>query len=93
MRQRILNVLIAMRRRILNVVIAADSLLLAILTLGESWPGETISSAAYRAETKGQLFGHARPVIDWLLRWLEDDHCQQAYNYAVNKRNLPEDMR
>lgn len=83
----------AMRQRILNVLIAFDSLVLAILTLGVSHPGETISSAAYRAETKGQLFGRARPFIDWLLRWLEDDHCRQAYIYASEKRNLPEDMR
>lgn len=82
-----------MKQRILNVLVALDSFVLAVFTLGKAWPGETISSAAYRAELHGQFFGRARPVIDWMLCWLEDDHCKAAFSYAVNKRNLPEDMR
>jgi hypothetical protein len=81
------------RQRILNLLVCLDSLALSVLTLGKSWPGETISSAAYRAEIQGWFFGRARKPIDWLLSWLEDNHCQQAYVYATLKRNLPRDMR
>ena len=79
--------------RILHILIALDSLVLSVLTLGKAWPGETISSAAYRAQLRELPFRHARPVIDWLFAPLEPDHCHRAWLYAVNKRNLPEDMR
>lgn len=82
-----------MKRRLLNILIALDSFVLVLLTLGKAWPGETISSAAYRAELYGGHFRHARPVIDWLFSPLEKQHCFESYQYAVNKRNLPEDMR
>ena len=82
-----------MAQRVLNILVALDSFVFVLLTLGAGHPSETISSAAYRAEMHGWRFGKARPVIDWLLSWLEKDHCKQAWLYAVNKRNLPEDMR
>ena len=82
-----------MNQRILNLLVSLDSFLFVVLTLGMGYPGETFSSAAYRAELTGKFFGKARPIIDWLLCWLEDDHCKQAYLYACDKRNLPEDMR
>lgn len=82
-----------MRVRILNILIAFDSFVYVLLTLGEGYPSETISSAAYRAEKHNKLFGKARPCIDWLFSSLEKDHCKLAYQYAVNKYNLPEDMR
>ena len=80
-------------QRILNILIAFDSFLYVAFTLGKGHPGETISSAAWRAEQKGLFFGKARPIIDWLFSPFEDRHCQQAYLYAFQKRNLPEDMR
>lgn len=79
--------------RILNILIALDCFVLALLTFGKAWPGETISSAAYRAEIHGHFFRHARPVIDWLFSPFETTHCYKAWLYAVNKYNLPEDMR
>ena len=82
-----------MKQRILNMIVVLDSLIYVWATLVKGHPGETISSAAWRAELHGMWFGRARPVIDWALCWLEDDHCQGAWLYAVNKRNLPEDMR
>lgn len=82
-----------MKGRVLNVLIALDSLVLVLVTLGVAHPGETISSAAYRSELHGQVFGRARPLIDWLLSWLEPEHCKGAYDYAIAKANLPEDMR
>lgn len=82
-----------MKRRILNLLIALDSFVLVLLTLGKAWPGETISSAAYRAELKGGHFCHARPVIDWLFSPIQKNHCFESWLYATNKGNLPEDMR
>ncbi len=82
-----------MRQRILNILVAFDSLVLVLLTLGKAWPGETISSAAYRAEIHGRFFGNARPVIDWMFAPLETSHCYKSWFNAVSKANLPEDMR
>ena len=82
-----------MKRRILNILIAFDSLVLVLLTLGVAHPGETISSAAYRAELGGKFFGRARPIIDWLFSRLEAEHCKGAYDFAVRRQNLPDDMR
>ena len=44
-------------QRVLHILICLDSLALSILTLGKAWPGETISSAAYRSEIQGGWFG------------------------------------
>jgi len=82
-----------MKQRIFNMLVALDSFALVWLTLGKSWPAETISSAAYRSELYGGYFGFARKYIDLLFSPLEDDHCRQSWLYAINKRNLPEDMR
>ena len=82
-----------MKQRILNILVALDSFVYVLLTLGVGHPGETISSAAYRSESKDGWFAFARPVIDWLMAPLEDKHCQKSYAYAKNKLNLPEDMR
>lgn len=82
-----------MKQRILHMLVALDSFLYVLLTLGAGYPAETISSAAWRAELLGKPFRHARPVIDFLLSWLEKEHCKKAYYYAVLKYNLPPDMR
>lgn len=81
------------RYRLLNLLIVLDSFLYVVLTLGTGYPSETFSSAAYRAEKQGKFYGKARPFIDWLFHRLEKDHCKLSYEYAVNKYNLPEDMR
>lgn len=78
--------------RIINVLLALDCLLFAICTLGGSYPFESFSSAAYRAESLGLFYGKARPVIDWLFSMLgQKDHCKTAYFSA--RLNLPEDQR
>lgn len=82
-----------MKRRVLNILIALDSFVLVLLTFGKAWPGETISSAAYRAELQGGYFRYSRPVIDWLFSPIEERHCFESWLYAMTKRNLPEDMR
>lgn len=78
--------------RAVNILFTLDCFLFSVGTLGKAWPGESFSSAAYRAETMGLFYGHARPVIDWLFSWLgQTEHCKAAYYSA--KLNLPEDMR
>ena len=78
--------------RIINILFTLDCFLFSLCTLGKSWPGESFSSAAYRAEEMGIWYGKARPVIDWLFGWLgQKAHCANAYVSA--KLNLPEDMR
>ena len=78
--------------RIINVLLALDNFVFALVTLGGSYPSESFSSAAYRAEARGEIYGNARPAIDWLFGLLgQKEHCKQAYFSA--KLNLPEDMR
>ena len=55
-------------RRIKNILIAFDQFVWVLITLGAGYPDETISSATYRYEKKGQLLAKiARPVIDGLF--------------------------
>ena len=79
-------------KRLTNVLFALDCFLFSLLTFGNSYPYESFSSAAYRAEKMGKFYGKARPAIDALFRLLgEVNHCERAYTNA--KQNLPEDMR
>ena len=82
-----------MRQRVLNILVALDSFLFVVLTLGVGHPSETFSSAAWRSETNGGYWGRMRPVIDWLMSPIEADHCRLAWEYAYRKRNLPKDMQ
>ena len=75
-------------QRALNIAFSFDCFLLSVLTLGGSYPSESISSSAYRAEKLGMFWGKARPVIDLLLG---QGHCEQAYRNALN--NIPPDER
>lgn len=85
----------SVRQRIINMLESFDMFVFSLLSLGGAYPGETISGASYRAEIKGTFMRHFRRPIDWLFRILfgQDNHCLRAYLYAVNKGNLPEDMR
>ena len=68
------------RQRILIALIAIDHCGLVLLTLGNCYRGETISASAWRQEQAGRLQGRiARPVIDWLFRVIEKDHCQVSW--------------
>ena len=77
--------------RISNILFAFDCFLFALGTLGRSYPFESFSSAAYRAEKNGRFYGKVRPAIDWLFKWHKPNHCEWAYFNA--KSNLPEDQR
>lgn len=69
-----------LRHRILILLIALDHLALAVITLGNCKRGETISACAWTLEQDGKRLGKVlRPLIDWLLVWLERDHCRVSW--------------
>lgn len=79
-----------MKRRLLNLFIAIDQLIYVVLTLGDGYPDETISSALYRTEQDGKRFGKLfRPVVDWLLSPIEKDHCKVSYYAELNRIQAP----
>lgn len=84
-----------LKDRILHVLIAFDSFVFVLCTLGKAWPGETISSAAWRMELAGRWQGRVfRPCIDLLFRPLERDprgHCHGAYDNERAGKRLPPD--
>lgn len=54
---------------------------------------ETLSSRAYRAETKGRIFGKIfRPLIDTLF-FFDKDHCLNSFISEVKRRHLPKDFQ
>ena len=77
-------------QRLINILFSLDCFLFSICTLGSSFPYESFSSAAYRAELYGKFYGKARPLIDALF-WFQPNHCQLAYFRAA--LNLPPDQR
>ena len=83
-----------MRQRILNILIALDQLAYVLVTLGEGSPDETLSAAAWRTEQAGKLGGRIfRPVIDLLFCPLEREHCRNAYESERQGAQLPEEYR
>ena len=76
--------------RVINILFALDCLLFSLCTLGKSYPYESFSSAAYRAELNGRMYGNARALIDALF-FFDPGHCQRAYSKAI--LNLPPDQR
>ena len=83
-----------MKQRLLNLLIALDQLAYVLLTLGAGHPDETLSAAAYRTELKGRRLGRFfRPVIDWLFRPLEKDHCRKAYEAEKRGVQLPKEYQ
>ena len=78
--------------RVINVLFSIDCTLFSICTRGESYPGESFSSAAHRGTKLGKTYGRAEKWIDRGFGLLgQTGHCKWAYEQA--KFNLPEDMR
>lgn len=82
--------------RITNILFSLDCFLWTLMTnlfgIAPGFPFESFSSAAYRAELMGLLYGKSRPIIDALFSLLgQKEHCKWAYLNA--KQNLPEDQR
>ncbi len=72
-----------MKQRVLNILVALDQLIFAMVTLGSSAPDETMSAAAYRLEQRGSLPGKVfRPLIDALF-WFDPLHCRKAYEAEI----------
>jgi len=66
--------------RILRILVALDIFVFAVLTLGDARRNETISAAAWSLELDGKWQGKFfRPVIDFLFRPLQEDHCLNAW--------------
>ena len=79
-----------MKQRILNILIALDQLAWVVLTLGKGSPDETISAAAWRMEQQGKLAGRVlRPLIDALFWPLERDHCRTSFESERRGAHLP----
>lgn len=83
-----------MKQRILNLLIAFDQLVYVILTLGVGHPDETLSAAAWRTEQKNRLLGiFFRPVIDFIFRPFEQNHCYKAFKAEKNGSQLPKEYQ
>lgn len=83
-----------MRTRLLHLFIAVDQLLYVIITLGAGYPDETMSAAAWRTEKKGKRLGKFfRPIIDFLFRPFERDHCYRAFVAEKFKYQSPVQYR
>lgn len=79
-----------MKQRILNVLIAVDQLFYVLITFGAGFPDETLSAAAWRTEQKGKIFGKIfRPIIDFIFLPFEKDHCHMAYISEKRSEQLP----
>jgi hypothetical protein len=79
-----------MRQRLLNILIAIDQLLWVVLTLGKGMPDETISAAAWRMEQQGRLAGRVlRPLIDLLFWPIDREHCRLSFESELLGQQLP----
>lgn len=82
-----------LKRRILNLLIAFDQFAFCFVTLGNSKPNESASSAAWRLESTGHWAGKVfRPIIDGLF-FFDPDHCRKSYENLMNGKHLPADIR
>lgn len=76
-----------MRDRILNVLIALDVFIFALMTLGGSKFGETVSAATWDllldGKWQGKLFA---PLIDAIFYILtgQKDHCRKAWLWQID---------
>lgn len=73
-----------------RVLIAIDQF--GTVLLG-GWPGETMSSYAYRLDQQRKIGGQIfRPAIDALFFW-QVMHCREAYIGMLQRVNLPPEFR
>jgi hypothetical protein len=83
-------VTVGIQQRILNVLIALDQLAWVLLTLGRGLPDETISAALWRMEQQGKIAGRIfRPLVDFLFRLIEKDHCYKSWLSEIQRSQLP----
>jgi hypothetical protein len=71
-----------MTHRILIIFWALDHFLLTLITLGNCKSYEMISSALWSLELDNKILGVAlRPLVDFILRPLGPNHCQNSYEW------------
>ena len=88
--------MMAPRHWFLQLLIAVDQLINVLVTpLGAgAWADETLSSRAWRMDSKGRPWGRFwRPVIDWLFSWQSPQHCRQAFEGERLRAHIPPEMR
>lgn len=79
----------SLKQRILNWLIALDQFLFCTVCLGQSYPNESASAAAWRLERDGHWAGRMfRPVIDRLF-FLDPDHCKNSYENLMAGKHMP----
>ena len=78
-----------MSRRLEQIPIAFDQL---FNTLFGGWADETISCVAWRKRNEGKGWRFLRCMIDCIFFW-QEDHCKQAYESELERRQLPEELR
>lgn len=79
-------------RRIRNILVAFDQFAFSVLTLGWSYPDETLSSAAWRWEQQDKRIGYIlRPIIDRIF-FFEQDHCMNAHIFEAQRKHAPEQV-
>ena len=77
-----------MKARLLLILIQLDVLLMVTLFGGKR--NETLSAAAWVLREDGKWAGRLFvPLIDWLMTWIERDHCYTAW--LVEKDFYPKD--
>lgn len=72
-------------RPMLKALIVVDVWIFRVITFGRARPGETMSAAAWHLERRGKWQGKlTRPLIDFLFRWMEKDHCRKAWQWQAH---------
>ena len=80
----------------MHIILALNQLILTLITLGAAYPGETMSSCAYRMDQQHKPWGRFwRPLIDWLFAWQRrpHGHCEGAYQNLLSGYSLPPEVR
>lgn len=78
-------------RYLLNILIAIDQMMNALIG---GAPDETLSASAYLGEREDKILAKiARPIIDFLFRPFEKEHCKKAFHAERLGLQLPEAYR
>lgn len=79
----------SLKQRIWNWLVSLDQFLFCCLMLGQSYPNETASAAAWRLENEGRWTGRIfRPLIDKLF-FFDPDHCRTSYEALMAGKHMP----
>lgn len=81
-----------LKQRALNWLIALDQFLFCTVCLGQSYPNETASAAAWRLDRDGHWAGRLfRPVIDFFF-FLDPHHCERSFHNMMRGEFMPPDL-